>query len=113
MLTVMASAAKPAIYLASVVLVATCVTFLIIIPTILLSMLRNTGRTADYLEHLANRPKELGIFTVLRLLCCWPRSSARILQEERDLRPSAHTKKTKLQEVASLRNGRADANCRD
>jgi hypothetical protein len=57
-LTVGASAHQPAIYLASVVLVVTCIAFLIIVPTILLSMLRNSRRTADYLEHLANRPKE-------------------------------------------------------
>jgi len=57
-LIVMGSATQPAIFLASCVLVATCVAFLIIIPTILLSMLRNSRRTANYLEHLANRPKE-------------------------------------------------------
>ncbi len=58
LLTVTASASSPAIYLASVVLVATCIAFLIIIPTILLSLLRNSRRAADYLEHLADRPKE-------------------------------------------------------
>ena len=58
LLMAIASAHAPAIYLASVVLVATCISFLIIVPTILLSMLRNSRRSADYLEHLANQPKD-------------------------------------------------------
>jgi hypothetical protein len=55
-----ASAQQPAIYLASVVLVVTCIAFLIIIPAILLSMLRNSRQSADYLEHLANQQKKEG-----------------------------------------------------
>ncbi len=58
LLMAIASANAPAIYLASVVLVSTCISFLIIVPTILLSMLRNSRRSADYLEHLANQPKD-------------------------------------------------------
>ena len=58
LLVVTASANQPAIYLASVVLVVTCFAFVIVIPAILLSMLRDSRRAADYLEHLANRLKD-------------------------------------------------------
>ena len=53
----MGSIHSPAIVLAALTLVVTCVTFMITIPAIFLSMLRNSHRSADYLEQIAKQGK--------------------------------------------------------
>ena len=57
LLAVMGSIHSPAIVLAAITLVVTCVTFMITIPAIFLSMLRNSRRSADYLEQIAKQGK--------------------------------------------------------
>ncbi len=49
------SAKGPAIIMAAEVLTIASVALLIIVPMILLSMLRNTRRSADYLQELVER----------------------------------------------------------
>src|SRR5215510_11856708 len=48
---------SPAIVLGAITLVVTCVTFMITIAAILLSLLRNSRRSADYLEKIAKQGK--------------------------------------------------------
>jgi hypothetical protein len=50
-----ATAKGPAIVLAAEVLTITSLSLLILVPMILLSMLRNTRRTADYLREIMDR----------------------------------------------------------
>jgi len=50
-----AAASQPAIVLAAQVLIVVSLAMLILVPMILLSMLRNTQRSADYLRELVNR----------------------------------------------------------
>ena len=49
------TASKPAIVVAAQVLIVVSFAMLILVPMILLSLLRNTRRAADYLWELANR----------------------------------------------------------
>jgi hypothetical protein len=48
---------QPAIVLAGQSLTIACITFILTIPAILLSVLRNSRRSADYLEHIAQNLK--------------------------------------------------------
>jgi hypothetical protein len=54
------NAKSPAIVLASEVLIVTSISLLAIVPFILLSMLRNTRRAADYLQEISERQAETG-----------------------------------------------------